>query len=356
VAVCDVDRRARLPAKERAERHYGQQKAGGTFKGCEAYVDYRELCARPDIDAVFCATPEHWHGPVSCEAMRNGKDVYCEKPETFTIREGRVMVETARRYGRVFSGGSQTVWEGYTWYHRMMWSGACGELREVFINLQRGLSTSGEMLLPAEPVPEWLDWEMWLGPAPWRPYNKDFRSWNECRDFGGGSVTAMGPHEIGGGLFAAQLHDKPLPVEVMPPVYDGPRERPPRQLTFKYANGVLLHLTGVWGYGFGFLSLRGTLGEVPDRRGPRIAPPPISIPNYKGRGGIIGDFLHCVKTRERPFRDIEIAHRTMVICHLANIALWVGRGFKFDPVKEEILDDEEANRWVDRPRRAPWVL
>ncbi len=123
VAVCDVDSRARLAAKQRAEQRYAQQKASGTYKGCADYGDFRDLCGRPDIDAVFCATPDHWHALVTCEAMRNGKDVYCEKPETLTIREGRIMVETARRYGRVFSGGSQRVWEDYNWYHRMMWAG-----------------------------------------------------------------------------------------------------------------------------------------------------------------------------------------------------------------------------------------
>jgi hypothetical protein len=101
---------------------------------------------------------------------------------------------------------------------------------------------------------------------------------------------------------------------------------------------------------------------LPNRRGPRIAPPAIDIPSYKGTppregdGGLIGDFLYCVKTRQRPFRDIDIAHRTIVVCHLANISHWVGRGFKFDPVKEQIIGDDQANRWLDRAHRAPWVL
>ena len=148
-------------------------------------------------------------------------------------------------------------------------------------------------------------------------------------------------------MFAAQIHDKPLPIEVIPPSKDDPL------LTYKYASGVQMHLGGQWGDGP--LSFKGTLGEVPDRRGPRTAPPAINIPNYKGRG-IFGDFLHCVKTRERPFRDIELAHRTVATCHLANIAFWSGRAFKFDPVKEEIIGNEELNRWIDRPKRAPWVL
>jgi len=345
-AVCDVDARSRARAKQAVEQRYAQEKASGAFKGCAEYNDFRELCARPDLDVVFCATPDHWHALVTCEAMRNGKDVYCEKPETLTIREGRIMVETARRYGRIFSGGSQRVWEDYNWYHRMMWSGVAGEVREIFVGIG---GPSGEMLLPAEPVPEGLDWDMWLGPAPWRPYNKGYHPfmWRGCRDFSGGGMTDWGAHHVGGAMFAAQIHDKPLPIEVIPPSKDNPL------LTYKYASGVQMHLGGTWGDGP--LSFIGTLGEVPDRRGPRTAPPAINIPNYKGRG-IFGDFLQGVKTRERPFRDIEIAHRTVATCHLANIAFWSGRAFKFDPVKEEIIGDEELNRWIDRPKRAPWVL
>jgi len=347
VAVCDVDTRHRERAQERVDNHYAQAKASGAYQGCGAYHDYRELCARPDIDAVFCATPDHWHALVTCEAMRNGKDVYCEKPETLTVREGRIMVDTARRYGRIFSGGSQRVWEDYNWYHRMMWSGTCGDLQEVWVNIG---GPSHEMPLPAEPVPEWLDWDRWLGPAPWRPYNKGYHpfTWRSCRDFSGGGMTDWGAHHIGGALFAAQLYDQPLPVEVIPP--DG-KEYP--QLTFKYANGVRMYLGGAWGGGP--LAFKGTRGEVPDRDKPRSAPPDIYIPNYKGRG-IFGDFLQCVKTRQRPFRDIEIAHRTVATCHLANIAFWTRRAFKFDPVKEEIIGDDEANRWIDRPKREPWVL
>jgi hypothetical protein len=347
VAVCDVDARHRAGARQRVEQRYARQKADGTYKGCADYNDYRELCARPDIDAVFCGTPDHWHALVTCEAMRNGKDVYCEKPESLTVREGRIMVETARRYGRIFSGGSQRVWEDYNWYHRMMWSGAAGELKEVFVNIG---GPSGEMLCPPEPVPEWMDWDMWLGPAPWRPYNKAYHpfNWRGCRDFSGGGMTDWGAHHIGGALFASQLYDQPLPVEVHPP--DG-KEFP--HLTYIYASGVRLYLGGAWDGPLGF---KGTLGEVPPRPGPRKAPPDIHIPNYKGRGGIFGDFLYCVKTREKPFRDIELAHRTVATCHLANIAFWSGRAFKFDPETEQIVGDEALNRWIDRPMRAPWRL
>lgn len=347
LAVCDVDARHRDRAQTRVEQHYAQAKASGQYAGCGAHVDYRELCARSDIDAVFCGTPDHWHALITCEAMRNGKDVFCEKPESLTVREGRIMVDTARRYGRIFSGGSQRVWEDYNWYHRMLWSGRCGQLQEIWVNIG---GPSNEMLLPAEPTPEWLDWDRWVGPAPWRPYNKGYHpsTWRGCRDFSGGGMTDWGAHHIGGALFAARLHDQPLPIKIMPP--DGGQHK---QLTFEYANGVRMYLGGAWGGGP--LAFKGTHGEVPARDKPRIAAPDIHIPNYRGPG-IFGDFLRCVRTRQPPFRDIELAHRTVATCHLANIAFWTGRALKFDPVAEQIIDDDEANRWIDRPQREPWVL
>jgi hypothetical protein len=257
------------------------------------------------------------------------------------------MTETARRYGRVFSGGSQRVWEDYNWYHRVMWGGAAGKLQEVFVNIG---GPSGDCYLPEEPVPPGMDWDMWLGPAPWRPYNKGLHpfTWRSYRDYSGGGMTDWGAHHIGGALFAAQLHDQPLPVEVHPP--DGKEYK---QLTYVYANGVRMYLGGAWDGPLGF---KGTQGEVPERGKPRIPAPPTPIQGYRGRGGIFGDFVHCVRTRQRPFRDIEIAHRAVSTCHLANIAFWLKRSYKFDPEKEEIVGDPEANRWIDRPMRAPWTL
>jgi len=340
VAVCDVHEAHREMARSAVNSRYGNN-------DCVAVNDFRQITERKDIDAVFCATPDHWHAIITVEAMRNGKDVYCEKPETLTIREGRIMVETARRYGRVFSGGSQRVWEDYNWYHRVMWSGAAGKLQEVWVNIG---GPSGDCYLPAEPVPPGLDWDMWLGPAPWRPYNKGLHpfTWRSFRDYSGGGMTDWGAHHIGGALFAAQLHDQPLPIEVHPP--DGKEFK---QLTYIYANGVRMYLGGAWDGPLGF---KGTLGEVPERGKPRMPAPPTPIQGYRGRGGIFGDFVHCVLTRQRPFRDIELAHRTVATCHLANIAFWLKRPFKFDPEKEEIIGDPEANRWVDRPKRQPWTL
>lgn len=162
-------------------------------------------------------------------------------------------------------------------------------------------------------------------------------------------MTDWGCHGFGGALFCLQLHETG-PVEIIPP--DG-KDYP--QLTYKFANGVQIHHGGGWG---GILSFKGTEGEIPfrDDTGAMPSPPNIYIPNYKGRGGIFGDFVHCVRTRQRPFRDIERAHRTATVAHLGNIAYWLKRPLKWDPVKEEIIGDTEANRWLDRPMREPWSL
>jgi len=339
VAVCDVVGSKRDAAKNLVDQKYGDQ-------GCAAHNDFREILVRPDIDVVMIATPDHWHAVIAVEAMKHGKDVFCEKPETLTVREGRRMVEDARRYGRVFSGGSQRVWEDYNWFHRMVRGGAIGDVREVWVNVGR---PSTECNLPQEPIPEGLDWDLWLGPAPWVPFNRGrlkFRAW---RDYSGGGMTDWGAHGFGGALFACNLHTTG-PVEVVPP--DG-KEFP--HLTYRFANGVRIYHGGGWG---GILSFRGTKGEIPPREkgAPKQTPPNIFIPNYKGRGGLAGDFLHCVRTRERPFRHIEVAHRTVTVCHLGNIAYWLNRPLKWDPEKEEILGDPEAARWLDRPKREPWRI
>ncbi len=342
VAVCDVVAEHRQLAKNMVDRRYGNT-------DCQSYADFREITRRPDIDAVLIATPDHWHAIISIDAMKNGKDVYCEKPETLTIREGRQMVTVARRYGRVFSGGSQRVWGDYNWFHKMVRGGAIGEVKEAWVNVG---GPSGPCYLPPVETPPGVDWDLWLGPAPWRPFHPNLirGGFRPYRDYSGGGMTDWGCHTFGGALFALGLH-RTGPVEIIPP--DG-KDFP--RLTFVFANGVRIYHGGGWG---GILNFRGTEGEISekgDRTGRKAKPPDIYIPNYKGRGGIFGDFIHCVKTRELPFRDIEVAHRTATLCHLGNIAYWLNRPLRWDPEKEEIIGDPEANRWLDRPKREPWSL
>jgi predicted dehydrogenase len=340
--VCDVVEEHVKMAKRQVDNRYGNRE-------CKATIDWREVVARDDLDAIFVGTPDHWHAVISIAAMKNGKDVYCEKPETLTIREGREMTKVARRYGRVFSGGSQRVWGDYNWMHKMIYGGRIGEVREAWVNVG---GPSGPCNFAPEEVPPGVDWNMWLGPAPWRPFQQSLLKGNfrPFRDYSGGGMTDWGCHTFGGALFGCQLHHTG-PVGVVPP-----NGKDVERLTFIFENGVRIYHGGGWGGILTFKGVEGEVGERGDRHGRKDTPPNVHIPNYKGRGGIFGDFLHCVRTRERPFRDIEIAHRTATVAHLGNIAYWLNRPLKWDAAEEQILDDPEANRWLDRIKRQPWTI
>jgi predicted dehydrogenase len=337
VAVCDVRKNVREGCVDRINQRYNNKDAKG-------YNDFRELLARKDIDAVHVATPDHWHASIVIEACRAGKDAFCQKPETRTLREGSLMVKAARRYGRVVSGGSQRVLEDYRDIVNKCWSGSLGTIKSINVNV-------GPLSMPCnlrgEPVPEGLDWDMWLGPAPWAPYHPfrisgsyaiDGTSWRSWSDYSGGGMTDWGAHHFGGATFAVDVREV-QPVEVLYP--DG---KDVKAVTLRYANGLKIYHNHP---GMGNLQVVGTPGE---KR------PPKEVPAYKGQGSILGDFLHCVKTREKPFRDIELAANTMAVCHLFLIAYELKRSLKWDPAKQEFPGDEEANRLVDRARREPWVL
>ncbi len=257
------------------------------------------------------------------------------------------MVQTARRYGAVFSGGSQRVWGDYHWYHKMVQGGAIGDVKEAWVNVG---GPSGSCYLPPVKMPDDVNWDLWLGPAPWRPYHPNLTrgGFRPYRDYSGGGMTDWGCHGFGGALFCLGLH-RTGPVEIIPP--DG---KDVSLLTYRFKNGVTIYHNGGWGKRQ--LSFKGSAGEIPFRDGKSIPTPNIHIPNYKGRGGIFGDFIHCVKSRERPFRDIELGHRTATHCHLGNIAYWLKRPLKWDPEKEEIIGDVEASRWLARPKREPWNI
>jgi hypothetical protein len=337
VAVCDVRKSFRQAACDRVNNHYKNS-------DCKQYNDYREMLARSDIDAVHIATPDHWHAILVIEACRNGKDVYCQKPETRTLREGPLMVAAAKRYGRVVSGGSQRVLEDYQDIVNKCWSGELGTVKSINVNVG---PLSQPCNLPAEPVPDDIDWDMWLGPAPWAPYNKGrcdgnynigVGSWRSYSDYSGGGMTDWGAHHFGGALFATDVRELE-PLEVL---YQ--EENGANYLTYRFPNGLLVHHNRP---GRENLQVEGTPGEK------REAKP---VPTYKGSGGIYGDFLECVKTRQRPFRDIELASHTMAVCHLGFIAYQLQRSLKWDSAKQEFPGDEEANRLIDRARREPWVL
>jgi predicted dehydrogenase len=334
VAVCDVRQKARERAKNTIDNKYSNT-------DCKMYADFRELLERPDIDAVNVATPDHWHAIITIWACRKGKDVYCQKPESLTIAEGRAMVNAARRYNRVVSGGSQRVLEDFRPLAQQCWDGAFGHIKEVFVPCG---GPSVYCNLPAAPMEEQIDWDMWLGPAPYAPYHPyrcngtysiNGTGWRSWSDYSGGGMTDWGAHRFGAAMF---MVDKQTtgPVEVIPP--DG---KDHKYLTYRFADGLQI-----------YHAPDKPMSVVGDNQ--PVAPRP--MPVYKGPGSIYGDFIYCVKTRQRPFRDIEFGHRTATICHLGNIAYALNRPLKWDPVKEECPGDDIANAFRDRARREPWTI
>ncbi len=337
VAVSDVRKNHAADGKNRVDGRYKN-------KDCVVYNDFRELLARDDIDAVHIATPDHWHAIMVIEACKAGKDVYCQKPESRTLREGPLMVEAARRYARVVSGGSQRVLQDYRGIVNKCWGGELGPIKSINVNVG---PLSKLCDLPAEAVDPNIDWEMWLGPAPWAPYNgkrcsgsfsTNGNSWRSYIDYSGGGMTDWGAHHFGGATFAVDVREL-QPTDV---IYHNDNGK--RYLEHKYPNGITLTHNKP---GKGNLHVDGTPGEK------REAKP---VPVYKGQGGIYGDFIECVKTREKPFRDIERAVNTVMVAHLSIIAYKLERSLKWDAVSQTFPGDEEANRHLDRARREPWQL
>ena len=349
VAVCDVRKKWRDGAKDRVN---GRNKNSD----CAAYNDFRELLARDDIDAVHIGTPDHWHAIMVIEACRAGKDAYCQKPETLTLREGPLMIAAARRYSRIVSGGSQRVREDFNNLVGPCWNGELGAIKSV--NVRDFGPLSQLCNLPAQETPADIDWEMWLGPAPWQPYNSgrcdgNFgtggNSWRSYVDYSGGSLTDWGAHLFGGATFASDVCE----LQPTAAVFHKADGQLGAYVTLTYPNGLEIH------------------HRRPDQlkpEGPQIDGGKIQIhgdgvkrdpkpaPGYKGGGGIHGDFIHCVKTREKPFRDIELGVNTMVALHLLTIAYRLQRTVKWDAATQQFPSDEEAGRMVDRARRQPWFL
>jgi predicted dehydrogenase len=336
VAVCDVKGEKRGAAKGKVNAKYNNQ-------DCQDYVDFREILSRDDIDAVHVATPDHWHAIMVIEACRSGKDVYCQKPETRTLREGPLMIEAARRYGRVVSGGSQRVLEDYRALVAQCWSGEQGKVKSMNVEVK---PLSQLCNLPAESVPPDMAWDLWLGPAPWAPYNSkrcdgnfgtSGGSWRSYVDYSGGGMTDWGAHHFGGATFACDVRElQPTDIEL----HD---DQGKKWVTLHYPNGLLLTH-----------NRPGIANLAVEFDGQKREPKP--VPTYKGSGGIYGDFIECVKTREKPFRDIELAVNTTAVSHLATTAYLLERSLKWDAAKQEFTGDEEANRLRDRARREPWIL
>jgi predicted dehydrogenase len=380
VAVCDVDRWRRENAKTNVETTYAARQSGGTFQGCTAYNDLRELLARDDVDAVVIATGDRWHAAATVLAAKAGKDIYCEKPISLTIGEAQAMRDTVRRFGRVFQAGlQQRSTSEFRKACGLVRSGRLGKLKIVYMNFP---GTCTDENLPGEPVPEGLDWDLWLGPAPWRPFHSRYHiygepprvvPWDFCRSFGGGNMTSNAVHSFDVVQWGLGM-DESGPVEIVPPATG---QYP--SLTFRYANDVLLQVdwkldpakhfvpkgwdlnTRLQNFGALFVGEDGWIhvgregylksfpAEIVEQAADQAAP-------ERPVGNHHQNWLHCIQTRELPACDVAIGCRSTTVSHLGNIAYWTGRALRWDPVAEEFVGDAQANRLRSRAMREPWRI
>ena len=365
LAICDINRSRREAVKALADAKYGNS-------DCITSRDIRGFLAeRTELDAVLIATGDRWHALASILAMRAGKDVYCEKPSSMTIAEGQLVVETARRYGRVYQTGTQGLSMPNRVYGiELARSGRLGQLHTAYAQLAPwGDAMMRRDWLPAEPEPpaEELDWDAWLGPCPWRPYNSAYirGEWRNHYDFHTSCIGEWGAHtimQVQAGIGARDT--SAIEYEhVTAPTGDG--------LVAHYANGVKLILSlkhECWG-SYSGQRFDGTEGWIANSGGEhdqsRASSPALLsevqpvLDDYTARTqrplNHSRDFLDCVKSRRETVAYPEAMHRAMTTVHAANICMWLQRDLKYDPVKEEFTGDAEANQLRARTMRAPWV-
>ncbi len=366
VAVADFDLR-------RAE-------AVAATRNCRAYQDYRQMLEAKDIDAVFVATPDHWHVLAGIHACQAGKDVYLEKPLSLTIGEGRAMVEAVRNCGRVLQTGSQRrCMNNHRLGCELIRNGVAGKIHTVII---KNYPSPWESRFPQQSVPKGLNWDAWCGMTDAVPYHEDIfiqRSnpgWISLRPYSGGEMTGTGAHGFDQIQWALEM-DHTGPVEVwteggkLEPVnYSQSESRDRgdalcsqgRRVRFRYANGIVIRLEDNGPDAGGeFIGDRGKIrigNNVVDSNPlnlAKISPDDLSI-RLPAIDNHIQNWFDCIKSREKPIADVEIGHRSATLCHLGNIARWVGRKLTWDPDREIFPGDEEANSYLDRPRRASYEL
>lgn len=377
VAVCDVDTNRREEAKKRVDTHYKHSGPGG----CAAVSDFREITGRKDIDAVCIATPDHWHAIIALAALRNGKDVYCEKPLTHNIHEAVELIRAVDENKRVLQTGSmQRSSKEFRVACELVLNGAIGKVQRVecsFGDPGRPCDLPGEAMEPG------LDWEMWVGPAPMRPYNSvlsprglhdHFPNWRSYLEFGGGMVTDWGAHHLDIAQWGLGMDDSG-PVEILPPEKKGAK----RGAKLVYANGVTVEHKDSFGVHF-----YGAEGEVQVNRGKftfkrgdemiasftgqkdtscaaqvqkaeKAFLENAKIQLYVSRNHI-SDFMDCVKSRKKPITSEQVGGRSAICCHLMNLVYWHGQKLKWDPKNFAFAGGTGDAKWLTRNYRAPWSV
>lgn len=358
IALCDAGDFRMAKAKAHIDGHYGNT-------DCMMTQDWRELITRDDIDAVLIATPDHWHALISIEAAKAGKDLYCEKPISLTIVEGRLVVDAMKKYGVVYQSGTQRrSIPCFRFAVDAARDGRLGALHTIHTNLSVGMDYASP---EEQPVPEGFDYDMWLGPAPSAPYTQKrcFGSFRWIYDYSGGQLTDIGAHfndlaqwgndsELTGPLDYEGWAVWPQKGSLFDAsVYHG--------ITATYADGVRLIMHDHDPRAVKFEGTEGWIsvddfGNVKAEPASLLEGAEITAEDYAHWNPHHRNFLDCVKSREQPIASPEIAHRSTTVCHIGNLCLRLGRPLRWDPVTEHFENDEEANAMLSRPMREPWKI
>ncbi len=351
VAIADVSRESRERVKARAEQKYGP--------GVGVYRDFREMLGRSDIDAVLIATGDRWHTPASIYAARAGKDIYCEKPCSMTIAESQALADVMQRYGRIYQAGTQRrSVANFIFATDLCRTGKLGKLTAVHANTLHPATKHDWLPGQTEPAQDELDWDLWLGPCPWRPYNKQYTEggWRDHFDFHGGGILEWGAHTVDLCNWAA-CDDQQMPVRYEPT---------PSGCVATYESGLKLVMRDQGWMGLGTCSVRyegengwvetGDSGRIEFSAGKLRAERKQFDEAGTSAVSHVKNFFDAVKTRKPANSNAEVVARSHIICHAAYIAWQLGRPLTLDPVKVEFVGDEEANRMRSRAWRGPWTI
>jgi len=394
LAVCDVNTAShgyvtpdqflgRKPAQERVNAFYAKGSPSGQYKGCDACHDFRDVLARKDIDAVVLVVPDHWHALITIMAAQAGKDIYCEKPMSLTVRQGRAMVAAVRKHRRVFQTGSQFRSSPANRLGcELVRNGRIGDVKRILTFVAKQNAEDPGPGWKPMPVPEGFDYDFWLGPAPWAPYHQG-RCLYRFRfnlDYSGGQTTNFGGHSNDIAQWGSG-NDHTVPIEYEDLGSEWPKPgglyNTATKVAFRarYASGMeLICRTAEPHFGCRFegtegwvqFDFQGLHTHPESLKNSAIRPDEIRLPvSNKDRKensskfyipDHVRNFVDAVKSRQDPIEPVEIGHSTATLCHLGNVAMRLKRKIRFDPAKEEIPGDEEAHAMLGRPMRPPWHL
>jgi predicted dehydrogenase len=391
VAVCDVDRKRLLEGKTLVENYYADKKVRKKYMDVKMFSDFRELLKEKDIDAVLISTPDHWHAIPAIEAAKAGKDIYLQKPNSLTIAEGRTLSDTIEQTGRILQIGSQqrsaNPWPQFKRACELVRNGRIGQLHTIKIGLPGDPSGEEE---PEMPIPENLDYDMWLGSTPYVYYTEkrvhpqlDYSrpGWLRCEQFGAGMITGWGAHHIDTAHWGMGTElTGPIEVEAEAQFPESGlwNVHGPFNVRAKYQNGVTMYISGDYPNGVRFegsdgwiFVTRGNFAVTPsdpvvadenrlslDASDPEIlnsviGPDEIQLYHSEEQHG---NWIDCIRTRKQPVAPAEIGHRSCSACLVSHIAMKLPGTLHWDPANERFLDNDAANAMLSRPLRAPWTL